>query len=173
MIKQHHFPNVAAVTTLFVVLLGGGTANAGTHSKVHDEYVAGHLAHSSHRGQRNIKVKDKHTKNGSPKSRVSKKHILKYIKYKAVGIASWYGYESGNTTAMGTRFNPMNLTAAHRTLPLPSRVRVTNLKNHKVVIVTVNDRGPYAKGRILDLSLAAARAIGIKGTERVRVETIK
>lgn len=90
--------------------------------------------------------------------------------YSESGIASWYGSESGNRTAMGTRFTPHALTAAHKTLPLPSKVRVTNLHNGRSVIVLVNDRGPFKKGRLIDLSHGAAKKIGIKGLARVRVE---
>ena len=90
--------------------------------------------------------------------------------YREIGLASWYGSESGNQTAMGGRFNPDSISAAHKTLPLPTTVRVTNLANGRSVKVLVNDRGPFKKGRIIDLSHAAARKIGIKGTAKVLVE---
>ncbi|RPF72681.1 septal ring lytic transglycosylase RlpA family protein [Aurantiacibacter spongiae] len=78
------------------------------------------------------------------------------------GHASYYGDElAGNRTASGERFDPESLTAAHRTLPLGSRVRVTNPRNGDSVIVRINDRGPYHGNRVIDLSLAAARAIGL------------
>ncbi|MCX8048587.1 MAG: septal ring lytic transglycosylase RlpA family protein [Methylohalobius sp.] len=92
--------------------------------------------------------------------------------YRERGIASWYGWESGDRTAMGTRFNPRALTAAHRTLPLPSRVKVTNLKNKRSIIVTVNDRGPFVRGRLIDLSYGAAKALRINGLAPVVVEAI-
>jgi len=76
------------------------------------------------------------------------------------GKATWYGREAqGGPTASGERFNMNALTAAHRTLRFNTRVEVTNLKNGRRVIVRINDRGPYARGRIIDLSLAAARAL--------------
>lgn len=90
--------------------------------------------------------------------------------YREVGTASWYGSESGNRTAMGTRFVPHGLTAAHKTLPLPSRVRVTNLNNGRYVDVIVNDRGPFKKGRIIDLSHGAAKKIGLHGVAKVKIE---
>lgn len=90
--------------------------------------------------------------------------------YHEIGHASWYGSESGNRTAMGTRFVPQGLTAAHKTLPLPSRVRVTNLQNGRHVDVLVNDRGPFKKGRIIDLSHGAAKKIGLHGVAKVKVE---
>ena len=92
--------------------------------------------------------------------------------YSQRGIASWYGEEfHGNPTASGEIYDMYELTAAHRTLPLGTPVMVTNLENHRSVGVRINDRGPFVKGRIIDLSYGAARAIGIveKGTARVEV----
>jgi rare lipoprotein A len=91
--------------------------------------------------------------------------------YTEYGIASWYGWESGNRTAMGEYFDPRRLTAAHRTLPLPTKVHVTNLENKRSVVVLVNDRGPFIEGRLIDLSAGAARQIGMRrqGTARVKV----
>jgi Lytic transglycolase len=80
------------------------------------------------------------------------------------GQASWYGYEAGNMTASGERYNSQDLTAAHRTLAFGSRVRVTNIRNGKSVVVRINDRGPFIRGRVIDLSEAAAAAVGIKSS---------
>jgi rare lipoprotein A len=78
------------------------------------------------------------------------------------GLASWYGYpHHGRVTASGQRFDMYALTAAHRTLPLGTRVRVTNLHNGRSVNVIISDRGPFVKNRIIDLSYAAAREIGM------------
>ena len=85
-------------------------------------------------------------------------------------MASWYGNESGNRTANGERFNPNGLTAAHRHLPFGTKVKVTNLKNHKSIIVRINDRGPFVRGRIIDLSKHAAKMIGMGGTQMVSLE---
>ncbi|NIQ37288.1 MAG: septal ring lytic transglycosylase RlpA family protein [Proteobacteria bacterium] len=88
------------------------------------------------------------------------------------GVASWYGLKfHGKPTASGEIYNMYDLTAAHKTLPLGTDVMVTNLENHRSVLVKINDRGPFVKGRIIDLSYAAARVIGIeeKGTARVKV----
>ena len=90
--------------------------------------------------------------------------------YSEQGIASWYGYESGNRTSMGTRFKPQDYTAAHKTLPLPSKVRVTNLHNGRSIIVLVNDRGPFKKNRLIDLSQGAAKKIGLHGLAKVKIE---
>jgi rare lipoprotein A len=87
------------------------------------------------------------------------------------GIASVYSVESGSKTASGERLNPGTLTAAHRTLPFGTKVRVTNKHNGRSVIVTINDRGPFVRGRIIDLTPAGARVIGFTGTVPVTVET--
>lgn len=92
------------------------------------------------------------------------------------GAASYYGSElAGNPTASGERFDPEALTAAHRTLPLGSRVRVTNVRTGASVVVRINDRGPFHGQRVIDLSRAAARQIGMlqRGTARVRMELIE
>jgi rare lipoprotein A len=93
-----------------------------------------------------------------------------------VGMASFYsqGDAGGTITATGKRFNHNAMTAAHRTLPFGTRVRVTNLRNGRSVVVTINDRGPYTGGRIIDLSRGAARVIGMinSGVARVRLEVL-
>jgi rare lipoprotein A len=91
------------------------------------------------------------------------------------GEASYYGNElAGNRTASGERFNPRALTAAHRTLPLGSKIRVTNQANGKSVVVRVNDRGPFVKSRLIDVSYAAAQEISMirAGKARVKLELI-
>ena len=95
--------------------------------------------------------------------------------YDETGIASWYGPGFyGNQTANGEIFTSQDLTAAHRTLPMPVNVRVTNLENGESLILRVNDRGPFAKGRILDVSERAAKLLGFfnQGTARVRVQYV-
>jgi rare lipoprotein A len=89
-----------------------------------------------------------------------------------VGLASYYGREhDGRRTASGEIFDMNEMTAAHRTLPFGTRVRVTDLANGRQVTVRINDRGPFRRGRIVDLSYAAARKLGIvgRGVARVRV----
>jgi rare lipoprotein A len=95
-----------------------------------------------------------------------------------VGWASWYGKaHHGRKTASGERFSRWQLTAAHRSLPLGTKVKVTNLRTGQGVVVKINDRGPYegSKRRIIDLSEAAAARIGVRpqGTERVRVAVLQ
>jgi rare lipoprotein A len=90
-----------------------------------------------------------------------------------VGKASFYSY-SGGKTASGTPFNAQGLTAAHRTLPFGTRVRVTDIKTQKSVEVTITDRGPASRGRVIDLSLGAAKVLGIgnRGVIQVRGELV-
>jgi rare lipoprotein A len=95
-----------------------------------------------------------------------------------VGFASWYGTpHQGQRTASGAHFSRGQLTAAHRSLPLGTKVKVTNLRTKQHVVVKINDRGPYggSKGRIIDLSEAAAKRIGIheRGTARVQVVVVE
>lgn len=92
------------------------------------------------------------------------------------GVASWYGPpHHGRVTASGRRFNMHELTAAHQTLPFGTRLRVTNLINGRAVTVTITDRGPFVKQRVLDLSYAAARAIGMigPGTAPVQLDILE
>jgi len=91
-----------------------------------------------------------------------------------IGLASWYGKQfHGRTTASGEDFDMFELTAASKTLPLGSYVKVTNLRNGKWVIVRVNDRGPYVGHRIMDLSYSAARMLNFRdGVEKVRIDLI-
>ncbi len=91
--------------------------------------------------------------------------------YDVDGTASWYGWESGKTTSMGTYFNPRAFTAASRVLPLPTCVEVTNLRNGRSALVLVNDRGPFVDSRVMDLSYGAAKALGVtgSGTAPVRI----
>lgn len=95
--------------------------------------------------------------------------------YDRVGLASWYGpHFDGERTSSGERYNMYAMTAASKVLPLPTYVRVTNLRNGRQVVVKVNDRGPFHRGRIIDLSYAAAYRLGItgRGTAWVRVQAI-
>ena len=97
------------------------------------------------------------------------------LTYDKTGIASWYGDEfGGKMTANGEIFDPALVSAAHKTLPMPSVVRVTNLDNGKSLVVRVNDRGPYVSGRIIDMSREGARLLGFKdqGIARVRVKLL-
>lgn len=95
--------------------------------------------------------------------------------YRERGVASWYGKKfHGRDTSSGERYNMYAMTAAHKTLPLPTNVRVTNLENGKSIIVRVNDRGPFVKNRLIDLSYAAAAELGViaNGTAMVEVTAL-
>jgi rare lipoprotein A len=118
----------------------------------------------------------------SPKYQTRSKPQLKWevggkvILESDVGMASYYGQEfAGRKTASGEMFNPQALTAAHNSYPFGTIVRVVNLRNNLSVVVRINDRGPFLKDRIIDLSQAAAERIGMKGegTAMVRVEVLE
>lgn len=98
------------------------------------------------------------------------------MRHSETGIASWYGPTfHGKRTANGEIYDQNEMTAAHRTLPMPSLVRVTNLENGRAVVVRINDRGPFTKGRVIDLSQRAATLLGYigRGTAKVRVEVME
>lgn len=100
-------------------------------------------------------------------------HHSHFHRWFQFGRASWYGHTlQGQPTASGEPFDMNGMTCAHRSLPLGALVRVTNLHNHRSVVVRVNDRGPMITSRIVDLSYAAAKVLGFRGTARVRVDLI-
>ena len=88
------------------------------------------------------------------------------------GVASVYSTESGSRTASGQKLNPGALTAAHRTLPFGTKVRITNKKNGQSVVVTINDRGPFVRGRVIDVTPAGARALGFSGLTHVTLARV-
>jgi len=91
--------------------------------------------------------------------------------YSAKGFATWYGSEKGHHhTASGHRFNPKGFSAAHKTLPIPSKVRVTNLSNGRYIDVVINDRGPFNEDTLIDLSKGAAEEIDMRGQTEVKIE---
>src|SRR5579875_3309771 len=97
----------------------------------------------------------------------------KHHRWYQIGEASWYGkHFQGHTTADGEKFDMNAFTCAHRTLPLGTWLRVTNLRNHRSAFVRVNDRGPVPTSRILDLSYAAAHKIGVSGLAEVKIERV-
>ena len=111
-------------------------------------------------------------KKSNPKNIKSAKRVPKVI----TGVSSFYGTDfHGKLTANGEVYDMYGLTAAHKTLPLNTIVRVTNLANNKSLILRINDRGPYIKGRILDCSYGAAKKLDfiIQGTTKVRIEIIE
>jgi rare lipoprotein A len=100
-------------------------------------------------------------------SQLSPTHITRTLAEDQAGIASIYSTDSGSGTASGEKLNPGALTAAHRTLPFGTKVKVTNKKNGNSVVVTINDRGPFVRGRVIDVTPAAARVLGFDGLTQV------
>ena len=86
------------------------------------------------------------------------------------GVASVYSHESGSGTASGQKLNGEAFTAAHRTLPFGTKVKVTNKSNGRSVVVTINDRGPFVRGRVIDVTPAAARVLGFSGLTQVALD---
>lgn len=112
----------------------------------------------------------KHAIKGTSKTR----HRSSASKANQRSIVSWYGHKfHGRKTASGEKYNMYALTAAHKTLPLLSYAEVTNLKNHRSVIVRINDRGPFHGNRAMDISYAAAKELGIKGTGSVKITPLR
>jgi rare lipoprotein A len=118
--------------------------------------------------QSHIKTSFVSRRNGSEQVSSAVPEHKKETQGASFGLASTYG--EGSQTASGERFNAGELTAAHRTLPFGTRVRVTNHSNGRSVVVTINDRGPFVSNRIIDVTPAAARALGMSGLAPVTVE---
>jgi rare lipoprotein A len=154
-----------ALALVAATLLVGGSvteASAKSHRHHHHGYHHHHHASDSPRGAGSLAWRDSNA-SIAPSSGSGRTFS---------GMASYYGNESGSKTASGQRFNQNALTAAHRTLPFGTKLRVTH--GDRSVIVTVNDRGPFVRGRVLDLSTGAARAIGLTsaGVGRVTAEVV-
>ena len=135
------------------ILLGGGITEASAKSRHHHHR---HHHHAHHAGNSSWRDANASTGGGHSFS----------------GMASYYGNESGSKTASGARFNQNAMTCAHRSLPFGTKLRVTH--RGQSVVVTVNDRGPFVRGRVLDLSTGAARAIGLTsaGVGKVTAEVV-
>jgi rare lipoprotein A len=142
------------------VLFGGGITEASAKSERHHHRHHHHHASNTSGGSAGGSWRDANASiaSGSGSGRSFS------------GVASYYGNESGSRTASGQRFNQNAMTCAHRSLPFGTRLRVTH--GDRSVIVTVNDRGPFVRGRVLDLSTGAARAIGLGGTGKVVAEVL-
>ena len=140
------------------LLIGGSVTEASAKSRHHHRHHHHHAHHASKAPASNWR--DANASIGSSSGR------------SFGGMASFYGNESGSKTASGQRFNQNAMTAAHKTLPFGTKLRVTH--RGQSVVVTINDRGPFIKGRVLDLSTGAARAIGLtsRGVGRVTAEVI-
>jgi rare lipoprotein A len=140
------------------LLVGATTTEASARSRHHGHH---HSQHASAEGS-------KGSSNGSWKDANAMVHEGTGRSFS--GVASFYGNESGSQTASGQRFNQNAMTCAHRSLPFGTKLRVSH--GGKSVVVTVNDRGPFVHGRVLDLSTAAARALGIEGLGEVTAQVV-
>ncbi|MGL5292027.1 MAG: septal ring lytic transglycosylase RlpA family protein [Vibrionaceae bacterium] len=132
-------------------------------------------ASSSNSLSNNSAVSSKGTAQTSKKTSNKKKAALVPTGFKQSGLASWYGPRyHGRLTASGEKFNMHALTAAHRALPFGTKVKITNLKNNQHVTVQINDRGPYSGKRIIDVSHAAAKRLGMlhSGLAKVRITVV-
>lgn len=150
-------PRTAIAFVAATLLVGGTATEASAKSRHHHRYSQHH--HRHHTQDANA-TSDWRNANASmtPSSGTGRSFS---------GMASFYGNESGSRTASGQRFNQNAMTAAHRSLPFGTKLRVTH--GGSSVIVTINDRGPFVRGRVLDLSTGAARAIGLTGAGVGRV----
>lgn len=156
------FRSRTALAVVAATVMIGGTATEASARSRHHHHHYSHLAHHvSHASSQEAEA------SSSPFSAIRAGFGRVFS-----GIASFYGNESGRQTASGQRFDQNALTCAHRSLPFGTKLRVTH--GDRSVIVTVNDRGPFVKGRVLDLSTAAARAVGLTsaGVGRVTAEVI-
>jgi len=149
---------LALVVILFLLflLMPTGINRAAAHNC--DSICTSHVSIKKHKPNKVVLIK-KHKKHKIAAVHKRQKNILEELVEGIFGLASFYS--KPQPVASGGRFNPKAMTAAHKTLPFGTKVKVTNKRNGKSVVVTINDRGPYVKGRIIDLSLAAAKKIGM------------
>lgn len=169
--RRHYY------TLLVIALLLAGCSTSSRYNYKHDSAPDQDIDVS--RIPDAVPRNEPRSKYGNPDSYVVKGHRYYVMddayEYAERGIASWYGKKfHGHRTSSGEAYNMYAMTAAHKQLPLPSYVRVTNLENNRSVVVRVNDRGPFHPNRIIDLSYAAAKKLGItaKGTGMVEVRVI-
>jgi len=153
-------PRTALTVLAATLLIGGGITEASAKSQRHR-----HHGHHHHHASNSPTGSSGSWRNANAAITPSGGRSFS-------GMASFYGNESGSKTASGQRFNQNALTAAHRSLPFGTKLRVTH--GSRSVVVTINDRGPFIRGRVLDLSTAAARAVGLTaaGVGRVTAEVI-
>jgi rare lipoprotein A len=160
--------NLLLIATIGVLFSSANIASANTNKK-HGHKSHAHATHSKHSQQ---EARSRGTRRHEARSHGTRSHEVRSQEASASrgapgGIASIYSTDSGSSTASGQRLNPGALTAAHRTLPFGTKVRVTNKKNGRSVVVTINDRGPFVRGRVIDLTPAGGRALGFSGLTQV------
>ena len=150
-------PRIALAFVAATLLVGGSATEASAKSRHHHHRYHHHHHHHA-RAAETSSWRDANASIASPATGGG---------HSFSGMASFYGNESGSKTASGQRFNQNAMTAAHRSLPFGTKLRVTH--GGRSVVVTINDRGPFIRGRVLDLSTGAARAIGLTGAGVGRV----
>lgn len=166
--------NKILLILLFILLVG--CSHSGRYQQKHDSTPT--RLPKAHELKDAVPRDEPHSRGGNRNYTVRGKHyqVLKSAEgFKASGVASWYGKKfHGHLTSNGERYNMYAMSAAHKNLPLPTYVKVTNQANQKSVIVRVNDRGPFHQSRIIDLSYSAAYKLDMlkTGTANVTVETI-
>ena len=165
-------PRTALALIAATLMLGGTISEASAKSRHHH-----HRHHGHHHSQRVIKAPVLDANASIPSLfeatvQAPVRAIANGVGRSFAGMASFYGNEAGNRTASGQRFNQSAMTAAHRSLPFGTKLRVTH--GDRSVVVTINDRGPFIRGRVLDLSKGAASAIGLtsRGVGRVVAEVM-
>ncbi|HEX2363956.1 MAG TPA: septal ring lytic transglycosylase RlpA family protein [Bradyrhizobium sp.] len=149
--------NTALAILAATILVGGTATEASARSRHH------HYRHYHHHAQASEGTSGSSWRDANASIGATGGHSF-------TGVASMYGNESGSKTASGQRFNENAMTCAHRSLPFGTKLRVTH--GGRSIIVTVNDRGPFVRGRVLDLSTGAARALGISGLGQVTAEVL-
>ena len=153
------------------LLVGGSATEASAKSRHHHHYAQHHHRHHLAQAQSNDGVTWGSSSWGSSWRNANAAILPSSGSGRSFsGVASYYGNESGSKTASGERFNQNAMTCAHRSLPFGTKLRVS--AGGRSVVVTVNDRGPFVRGRVLDLSKGAARALGMGGLARVTAEVI-
>ena len=151
-----------ALALIAATLLAGSTATeVSARSRHHSHHTIHHASRDSDEGSKSSSKEA--WKDANAMASASTGHSFS-------GVASFYGNESGSQTASGQRFNENAMTCAHRSLPFGTKLRVSH--GGRSVVVTVNDRGPFVRGRVLDLSTGAARVLGIDGVGQVTAEII-
>jgi rare lipoprotein A len=175
-VKIRANPNVKQITRLFVLgaaslMLANCTAGDNVASRADRKHAA-----TSPRIAATGEIAPKYEHTIRKRAvKATREHSVQDPAYSAVGVASWYGEDfHGRRTANGETFDMNSFSAAHPSLPLPSNVRVTNLTNHRSVVVRVNDRGPFVGGRVIDVSAKTAKTLGFydDGLSKVKVEYV-
>jgi rare lipoprotein A len=153
-----------AFAVVAATLMVGGTATEASAKSRHHQHYA-HRHHHHHIARTDGTSRDSSWRDANASVMASSGSGRSFS-----GVASYYGNESGSRTASGERFNQNAMTCAHRSLPFGTKLRVS--RGDRSVVVTVNDRGPFVRGRVLDLSKGAARVLGLGGVGRVTAEVI-